>query len=145
MAAVTATDAHGAEGHDHPSDVVYWKVFGLLLALTALEVSTYWWPEDWHKVTHVLLIVMMVVKFAVVALYFMHLKGDSPVLKRVFMAGLGLTLFVYIAALGAMVFFNDSGTAVQGVTGFNDAPRQKPLPPPPTDPPPVIRETHGGH
>lgn len=142
MAAITATDAHGA--HDeHPSDVVYWKVFGVLLALTALEVSTYWWPEDWHKVTAVLLIIMMVIKFATVALYFMHLKSDAAILKRVFIAGMVLAVGVYVAVLGAMVFFNDSGTAIQGGTGFNDPPREKPLPPPATDPPPIIRDT--GH
>ena len=98
MAAITATDAHGA--HDeHPSDVVYWKVFGVLLALTALEVSTYWWPEDWHKVTAVLLIIMMVIKFATVALYFMHLKSDAAILKRVFIAGMVLAVSRILLAL----------------------------------------------
>jgi len=146
MAAITATDAHGTDDHGgHTSDAIYWKVFGVLLALTALEVSTYWWPESWHKVTHVLLIVMMIVKFAVVALYFMHLKSDKPILKNVFVAGIILAVGVYVAALGAMVFFHDSGTAIQGGTGFNDPPRHKPLPPPPTDPPPIIRPTTGGH
>lgn len=148
MAAITATEAQGSAGHaheEHHSDLIYWKVFGLLFVLTALEVSTEWWPEEWHKVTAVLLIVMMVIKFAVVGLYFMHLKSDAVILKRVFVAGVILAVSVYVAALGAMVFFNDSGTAVQGVTGFNDPPREKPLPPPATDPPPIIRETTGGH
>lgn len=145
MAAITANETHGAGHDDHPSDLVYWKVFGVLLALTALEVSTYWWPEEWHKVTAVLLIIMMVIKFATVALYFMHLKSDAVILKRVFFAGIVLAVGVYLAALGALVFFHDSGTAVQGVTGFNDPPRHKPLPPPPTDPPPIIKDTthHG--
>lgn len=144
MAAVTTNETHDAHD-DHPSDLVYWKVFGFLFVLTALEVSTYWWPAGWHKVTHTLLIVMMIIKFAAVALYFMHLKNDAKVLQQVFFAGLILAVGVYVAVLGAMVFFNDSGTKVHGVTGFNDPPREKPLPPPPTDPPPIIRETTGGH
>lgn len=150
MAAITASDIkasepHGAAHDDHPSDLIYWKVFGFLLALTALEVSTYWWPESWHKVTAALLIIMMVIKFATVALYFMHLKNDAVLLKRVFLAGVVLAVGVYVAALGAMVFFNDSGNAVQGVTGYNDPPRLKPEPPPATDPPAIIKETvkHG--
>src|SRR5262245_27207904 len=104
MAAITATEGHGSGGHAHddqPSDLIYWQVFVVLLVRTALEVSTYWWPEEWHKVTHVLLIVMMFVKFAVVALYFMHLKSDALILKRVFVAGIILAVGVYIAALGA--------------------------------------------
>jgi caa(3)-type oxidase subunit IV len=147
MAAVTATDVKGSSDHsahdDHPSDLIYWKVFGALLVLTALEVSTYWWPEEWHKVTAVLLIIMMAIKFVTVALYFMHLKNDALILKRVFFAGLVLAFGVYFAALGALTFFKDSGTGSDGRHGFNDPPREKPLPPPATDPPPIIRDT--GH
>ncbi|MFN8050072.1 MAG: cytochrome C oxidase subunit IV family protein [Acidimicrobiales bacterium] len=135
MAAITATEPHGSAGHDdHPSDLIYWKVFGVLLALTALEVSTYWWPHSWHKVTAVLLIVMMAIKFSTVALYFMHLKNDAKVLKRVFFAGIALAVAVYCAALGAMVFFNHSGTKL-----FNDPPQVRQMPPPATDPPPIIK------
>lgn len=143
MAAITATEAHGPDAHgdDHPSDLIYWKVFFVLVALTGLEVSTYWWPHEWHKVTAVLLIIMMVIKFATVGLYFMHLKTDAKILKRVFIAGILLAVAVYVAALSALVFFHDSGTAVQGVTGFNDPPQVKPLPPPATDPPPIIKDT----
>lgn len=145
MAAVTTSEAHGSahDDHGHASDLMYWKVFGLLFALTALEVSTYWWPESWHKVTHSLLIVMMVIKFATVALYFMHLKGDKPVLGRLFTAGLFIAVAVYIGALGSLTFFHDSGNAVQGVTGFDDPPQHRKSPPPPTDPPPIIRPTTG--
>lgn len=139
MAAITAHDTEPGEIH-HGSDAQYWKVFAALFVLTALEVSTYWWPEEWHKVTAVLLIIMMIVKFVAVAFYFMHLKTDSLMLRRLFFAGLALAVGVYIATLGAMNFFEDSGT-----TYFDDAPRHKPLPPPPTDPPPIIRETTGGH
>jgi caa(3)-type oxidase subunit IV len=140
MAAITATDVAHGDGHaEHKSDGLYWQVFVALVLLTGLEVSTIWWPDGWHKVTHSLLIVMMVIKFATVAGYFMHLKGDSKVLKRVFLAGLVLAAAVYLIALGAMDFFQDSGT-----TRYNYPPRHQPKPPPATDPPPVIREIHHG-
>ena len=29
----------------------YWMIGGILAPLTLVEVSTYWWPEEWHKVT----------------------------------------------------------------------------------------------
>ena len=144
MAAITASDVTGSDDHaahdDHGSDLIYWKVFGALFVLTALEVSTYWWPEEWHKVTAALLIVMMIIKFVTVAFYFMHLKNDALILKRVFFAGLVLAMAVYAATLGAMTFFSDSGNTSNDNSGFNDPPREKPMPPPATDPPPVIRE-----
>src|SRR4051794_2806290 len=95
----TTTAEHGDdEGHDHPSDLTYVKVGALLAVLTALEVSTYWWPTRFHKATAVLLIVMMIIKFGTVAGYFMHLKFDSKVLRNVFVSGLVLAVGVYLAA-----------------------------------------------
>ena len=141
MAAVTATEVtEGHDAHADHGDAIYWKVFVVLFALTGLEVSTYWWPEGWHKVTHAILLVLMVIKFVTVAAYFMHLKGDKKLLQQVFVAGIILAVAVYTATLGAMVIFQDSGN-----TGFNDPPQEKPLPPPPTDPPPIIKEVqkHG--
>jgi cytochrome c oxidase subunit 4 len=117
---------HADSHHEHPSNALYWKVGLFLAVLTALEVSTYWWPEG--ALTATALIIMMVIKFAVVALYFMHLKFDSKMLRNVFLAGIVLAIGVYIATLSSMVFWTDSGT-----TEFIDPPRAKPVPPPPTD------------
>ena len=120
--------------HEHPSDKTYWVVGGVLAALTALEVSTYWWPDEWHKFTAVTLIIMMIIKFALVALFFMHLRFDDKMLRRIFFFGLALALAVYIATLSAFVFWDDSGNIEET---YPAPPRAKPIPPPPTDPPPV--------
>ena len=125
-------DSHG----DHGSDLIYWKVFGFLFVMTALEVSTELWPESMSKIAAVSLIFMMVIKFGVVAWFFMHLKDDAKLLGQVFFFGVILAMAVYIGMLGSMLFFNNSGT-----TEFNDPPREQPMPPPATDPPPIIRET----
>lgn len=151
MAAITPEATHGADhaGHggahhgDHPTDLTFWKVGGFLAVMTAIEVTTIWW-EDWgisSKVTAAALVVMMVVKFAVVGGYFMHLKWDAKILQRVFVAGIVLAVTVYLAALAAMVIFEKNG----GVASFDNPPRTKPLPPPATDPPPVIKviKKHG--
>ena len=79
---------------------------------------------------------MMMIKFAVVALYFMHLKFDAKILRNVFAAGFVLAVGVYIATLGSMVFFDNSGN-VEEV--YNDPPRSKPQPPPSPEPPPIIK------
>ncbi len=119
---------HPGEHHDHgPTDRQYFNIFFILVALTALEVSTYWW-EDWfgdsaHKAAVPLLLVLMLIKFFMVALYFMHLKWDAPMLKRIFYAGAVVAVVVYVVALSSMNFWQVSGTQQ-----FNDPP---PVPPPP--------------
>lgn len=125
-AAVTELDddspVNPGEHHTHgPTDAQYFKVFFLLVALTALEVSTYWWDDifnaDTKKIAVPVLIALMVIKFFLVALYFMHLKYDSPLLKRTFYVGMIVAIFVYVVALTVMNFWSDSGT-----TEFNDPP-----------------------
>lgn len=103
------------EGYAHgPTDKQYFTIFWILVVLTALEVSTYWW-EDWfgesaHKVAVPLLFVLMIIKFFLVALFFMHLKFDNPMLRRIFYFGAVIALAVYLGALSSMNFWEDSGT-----------------------------------
>ena len=123
--------AHPGEHHDHgPTDQQYFKVFWGLVAITALEVSTYWWDDifnaDTKKIAVPALLIMMVIKFFMVALFFMHLKFDRPILRRIFWSGMLLAIAVYVVALSAMNFWQDSGT-VQ----FND-------PPPNVSPPTTV-------
>ena len=129
---------HGDDaGHDHPTDLTYWKVGGVLALLTGLEVSTYWWPKSWHRGTAVLLIIMMIIKFSTVAMYFMHLKFDSKMLRRVFLTGVILAVTVYVATLSAFTFWSGSG-----VEPFSNPPRSKPAPPPTTEVPALIPPPH---
>ncbi len=123
-AEVVEHDDHEHE-HDHPGLGVYWKIGAILAVLTALEVSTYWWPEGFWTAS--VLIILMIVKFALVALYFMHLKFDSKLLRSVFMGGMILAIGIYLATLSALTFWVDSGTPE-----FQDPPRAKPIPPPVT-------------
>jgi len=140
------THGHDDGGHEHPPDAFYWKVGAVLAVLTAVEVTTYWW-KDWFglsaenagKVTGPVLIILMVIKFVSIAAFFMHLKFDNKMLRRVFIAGIALAVGVYVAGLSAMNWWVDSGT-----TNFNDAPRTRPTPPPPTEKP-AVPALPGGH
>ena len=97
----------GADGHDehheHPSDRQYVKIALILGGLTALEVATYF--ESVHHLgdaaLYVLLVVLMVLKFIYVVAWFMHLKFDSVILRRIFVAGVVLALGVYLVMLTA--------------------------------------------
>ena len=55
------------------------------------------------------LLVVMTIKFYLIAAYFMHLRWDKPILRRAFMTGLGIALVVYVIALTAFKFWNGPG------------------------------------
>jgi cytochrome c oxidase subunit 4 len=88
---------HGAE-HAHPSPVKYVGIAVLLAIITALEVWMYYinMPEG---LLVAFLMVLAVLKFSLVASFFMHLKFDSPMLRRVFITGIMLAGVVYTVAL----------------------------------------------
>jgi cytochrome c oxidase subunit 4 len=88
---------HGAESH-HPSPAKYVGIAILLAVITGLEVALYYihMPE-WLMVAF--LMVLAFLKFTMVAAFFMHLKFDSPMLRRVFITGIILAAVVYTVAL----------------------------------------------
>ena len=115
--------AHPGEHHGHgPSDGLYFRIFFILVAITALEVSTYFWDswfgrDDTHLVAYPMLLILMVVKFGLIASFFMHLRFDRRILTRIFYFGLGLAMAVYIVALSVMNIWVDNGNP-----WFNDPP-----------------------
>ena len=96
-------DTAAADAHAHPSDWQYIKIALLLAVLTALEVFTYF--ESVHNlsdaVLYVVLTVLMVLKFVYVVAWFMHLKFDSMIFRRVFQVGIVMALAVYLIMLTA--------------------------------------------
>lgn len=91
--------------HDHPSDGKYIKVALVLAVLTALEVATFYVEDELGSLLIPLLLIMMVVKFFIVAAWFMHLRFDSRLFTRVFVAGLLLAVGVYVGFLATFEFF----------------------------------------
>jgi cytochrome c oxidase subunit 4 len=89
---------HHAPEHTHPSPVKYVGIAILLAVITALEVALYYidMPE---LLLVVFLLILAAMKFTMVAAFFMHLKFDSPVLRRVFLTGIILAGVVYTVAL----------------------------------------------
>ena len=82
MSIVTDTPADALvveeeDRHDHPSDLLYVKIALILAVITAVEVGTYFIEEASATLLLVVLLPMMMVKFLIVAGYFMHLKFDS--------------------------------------------------------------------
>jgi len=94
-------DEHAA-GHAHPGDKQYIVVALILGLFTAIEVLTYF--IDFGGAAIPTLLTLMVIKFVMVVLYFMHLKFDSPVFMRLFAGGLILAVSVYCIMLAAFQF-----------------------------------------
>ena len=94
--------------HDHPSDWMYVKVAAFLAVLTAFEVGTYFLEDASTTLLVALLFPMMIVKFGTVIMYFMHLKYDNPIFRRVFIFGLALATAVFMITFFAFNFFDDS-------------------------------------
>src|SRR5215212_2264063 len=83
------------EAHEHPSDWKYIQIAIILGVLTAAEVATYY--VDLGSIMIPLLIAIMIVKFTLVVMWFMHLRFDSPMFTRTFVGGLVLAVAVYCA------------------------------------------------
>jgi cytochrome c oxidase subunit IV len=89
------------EGHDapgHPEPRQYVTIAIILAVITAVEVSVYYITAIKDLLVPMLL-VMSVIKFALVVLWFMHLRFDSRVFRRFFMIGLVLALVVFAVVL----------------------------------------------
>jgi cytochrome c oxidase subunit 4 len=110
------TDTHVTETHitehKHPSDADYVKIAVILGLITALEVSTYFWEDIFgSKASTTALILtlfpMMIIKFGIVVAYFMHLRFDNPLFRRVFVFGIILAVAVYAIMATAFDFWSD--------------------------------------
>jgi cytochrome c oxidase subunit 4 len=101
-----AHEAHLQDAHTHPTEKQYVVVALVLAAITALEVGLYYITSLPDRVLVAMLGVLAFVKFVGVALYFMHLKFDSRVFRRFFVAGLVLAFIVFGAALATMHVFS---------------------------------------
>ena len=74
-------------------------------------MASFYLEDELGRVLIPALLVMMVVKFAIVAGYFMHLKFDSSLFTRLFVSGLLLAIGVYTAALATFHFFARTGSS----------------------------------
>jgi cytochrome c oxidase subunit 4 len=92
------------ECHDdsaHPGTALYIGVAVVLAVVTAVEVGLYYTSLTGLRLVS-LLAGLAAVKFGMVAAYFMHLKFDGRLLRRLFGTGIVLAGGVYTIALLTM-------------------------------------------
>ena len=96
------------ELHSHPEPRQYVGVAIILAIVTAGEVGIYY-VSALKSLLVPLLVVFALVKFLLVALWFMHLRFDSPIFKRFFATGVVLAIIVFAIVL--LYFFFNGGPA----------------------------------
>jgi caa(3)-type oxidase subunit IV len=85
----------------HPTAEVYVRVGLILAVVTAIEVAVYY-IEALSGALLAILLVLSAGKFALVALWFMHLRFDSRLLSIFFMGGLALVAALFIVVLASL-------------------------------------------
>ena len=86
----------GAAEHSHPGPRQYVLIAIVLVILTAVEVATSY--LEGHVNSNLLIValgIMAAVKFFLVAAWYMHMKQDSAVFRRLFVSGIILASIVY--------------------------------------------------
>lgn len=109
MTETTATteSADEATGEQHGmTDLGYIKIAIFLAVVTAIEVALSYMVDDLGALFLPLLLGLMVLKFFMVVLYFMHLKFDNRLFSAMFYMGIFLAVCVYTATLLTFKFFS---------------------------------------
>ena len=87
----------------HPDPWQYVVVAIVLAVITAVEIAVSYMEGDIPDgLIVVLLLAMMVVKFFLVASWFMHLRTDQPVFKRLFIVGAIAAPALYLVVLATL-------------------------------------------
>ena len=100
----------GGAHEDHGSTKLYWLVGVILAIVTAIEV---FWPLLGLNHVGMIggLIALMLLKGAMVVMWFMHLKGDFNIFKFVFLAPL---MIAVVFVLGFLYLFAGTHPGIAG-------------------------------
>jgi cytochrome c oxidase subunit 4 len=102
-----------AEDQAHPGPREYVLIAVVLAVVTGLEVALFYVEFLSNTAVVTALLLLMTIKFALVVLWFMHLRFDPPLFKRLFVAGLVLALSVFLIVL--LTFGAGLGPAILAV------------------------------
>jgi len=91
----------------HPSPFRYVMIAVILVVVTALEVAVSYLEDTIpDALIVVLLVVMAVIKFGLVASWYMHLKTDKPIFRRFFVLGIVAACLLYLVVLMTLHVFS---------------------------------------
>src|SRR3954467_3963147 len=95
------TDVHAmGEVHEHPTWKQYKWVALILTLITVVEVWVYYTPFQNSPLFAPVLLIMSAVKFAIVVMFYMHLKYDHKLFRALFVG----PLIIAAGTLMALMF-----------------------------------------
>lgn len=94
-----AADAHAVQ-KEHPGPKTYAKIAVILCLITLIEFGAFY-QEALQGILVPLLVVLSVIKFTLVAMFYMHLKFDHPIFTKILIGGvmLGFLAMLWLLAL----------------------------------------------
>lgn len=105
-------EQHSLEHHSgineegHPTALRYVQIALILTVLTAIEIAVYYYKAVSHVLIPILL-TLSAIKFALVVLWYMHLKFDNRIFSALFTLGLiigGSIIIALIVIFRAFIF-----------------------------------------
>jgi cytochrome c oxidase subunit 4 len=116
LSAVTHGEMRGAlepapgllpgEVRPHPTPFQYVMIALILVVVTAVEIAvSYTEGTIPNGIIVVLLLVMAILKFSLVAAYYMHLRTDLPIFRRFFTIGIAAAIILYVIVLSSLHVF----------------------------------------
>jgi len=90
----------------HPTPFKYVMIFLILVVVTGVEIGiSYSEGSVPSGLIVALLLVFAILKFAMVAAYFMHLRTDRPIFRRFFVLGIITAMAVFAVAVTTLHVF----------------------------------------
>ena len=90
----------------HPTPFKYVMIFLILVVVTGVEIGiSYLEGSITSGVIVALLIIFGVLKFVMVAAYYMHLRTDQPIFRRFFILGIITAMAVFAVAVTTLHVF----------------------------------------
>lgn len=94
MTSETREIMHGEHAHPVHSTKLYWVIGVILTIATGFEILAYVVEDSLGSAAGPIILVVSAAKFALVAMFFMHLKYDSRIFSGIFLFPLALATLV---------------------------------------------------
>src|SRR5215216_580487 len=95
------------EVRPHPTPQRYVMIAAILVVVTAAEVGLYYLQGDVPDgLIIVFLLMFAMMKFALVASWYMHLRTDKPIFRRFFVLGIAAAISLYLVVLTTLHVFS---------------------------------------
>jgi len=95
------------EVRPHPTPQRYVMIAAILVVATAAEVGLYYLEGDVPDGLIIAFLLMFaVIKFALVASWYMHLRTDKPIFRRFFVLGIVAAISLYLIVLTTLHVFS---------------------------------------